>query len=79
MGHHIICGFEDHSYLIAGENNDKYFLWDPDLSGTTEIDKNMNGEYDLHWFYGHEDYEEYINNNKEAQYWIYSVKIKERK
>ncbi|MBI5583937.1 MAG: hypothetical protein HY892_08950 [Deltaproteobacteria bacterium] len=31
-GHHIICGSEEHSYLVAGSKGEDFFLWDPDDS-----------------------------------------------
>lgn len=31
-GLHIICGYTDHSRLVAGQHSDSYYLWDPDLS-----------------------------------------------
>ena len=73
-GNHIICGYEDHSRLVAGTNNSRYFLWDPDLD-ETDITKNINGKYSLEWFYeiykNEKDY-----SKKIAEYWVYSVKYK---
>jgi len=69
---HIICGYNDHSRLVAGINENKYFLWDPDSDETDPI-KNTTGKYNLEWFYS------LYKNKKEfskqmAEYWIYSVK-----
>ena len=73
-GYHIICGYDDHSRLVAGKSKGKYFLWDPDLSDT-DLQKNIRGQYTLERFY-----KEYSNKkefaNKEAEYLIYSVIFK---
>lgn len=72
-GNHVICGYGDHSRLVAGKDNDNYYLWDPDLS-ETEIQKNILGEYDLRWFYNL-----YSNDgdfsNEVAEYWVYAVEF----
>jgi len=74
QGYHIICGYDDHSRLVAGVKNGHYFLWDPDLT-KTDISKNISGEYSLDWFYDlYKNDKEY--RNKAAEYWIYSVDMK---
>jgi len=79
---HVICGYEDHSRLVAGINCYKYFLWDPDTSSFPDnkgLKNHLNGEYNLEKFYS--EYEGWIEKEKhkeeigiEAEYWIYSVK-----
>ena len=73
-GYHIICGYDDHSRLVAGKSNGKYFLWDPDLNDT-DLQKNIRGQYTLEWFYKlYSNKKEFAN--KEAEYLIYSVIFK---
>lgn len=75
-GNHIICGYSDHSRLVSGVKNKKYFLWDPDLTETNIAD-NISGTYDLNWFYNlYSTQKEYTN--RKAEYWIYSIDILEK-
>lgn len=76
QGKHIICGYSDHSRLVAGTNNGEYFLYDPDLDlGSTDLIDNLHGKYTLEWFY--EEYKKAENKEERykrgAQYNIYSV------
>ena len=74
-GNHIICGHNDHSRLVAGMNDGKYYLWDPDLTDTN-IEDNINGKYDLPWFYElYAKKKQFVNEL--AEYWIYSVRYSE--
>ena len=70
-GLEIICGYDDHSRLVAGEKAGTYFLWDPDTI-ETDWQKNINGEYTIEWFF-HEynKLDEY--KNKKAEFWHYSL------
>lgn len=70
-GQEIICGYDDHSRLVAGSKAGTYFLWDPDTV-ETDWQKNINGEYTIDWFFNeYKDLKEY--KNKEAEFWHYSV------
>jgi len=70
-GKHIICGYDDHSRLVAGTKSGEYYLWDPDLE-STKLDDNINGEHSLDWFYSmYASEKKYAN--KSAEYWVYSV------
>jgi len=73
-GNHIICGYQDHSRLVAGINKNKYFLWDPDIN-ETDVTKNISGQYDLEWFYSaYKNVNEF--SEQIAEYWVYSVNFK---
>jgi hypothetical protein len=65
---HIICGYDDHSRLVAGIKNRNYFLWDPDLTAT-ELQRNINGEYTIKWFF-HEYAKDKNYKNKSAEFWV---------
>lgn len=72
---HVICGYDDHSRLVAGINSNKFFLWDPDTSTFPKnkgLKKHLNGDYDLEKFYL--EYERSIEKEEVAEYLIYSVK-----
>lgn len=45
-GNHLICGPADHSYLVAGNLDGEYFLWDPDGSATS-VEQNLQGRMTL--------------------------------
>lgn len=72
-GKHIICGYSDHSRLIAGVSDGEYFLWDPDVENR-KIKEHLDGCYTLDCFY-----KEYSNDgdykDEKAQYWVYSVEF----
>jgi len=70
---HVICGYSDHSILVSGIKEDKYFLWDPDISPENKgLKEQLNGDYGLDKFYDKHSKE--IENKELAEYWIYSVK-----
>ena len=45
-GQHIICGTQEHSYLVAGNNEGDFFIWDPDDS-EIPIEEILNGKLTL--------------------------------
>jgi hypothetical protein len=63
--HHVICGPQEHSYLVAGETNKGYFVWDPDGSERT-VEDNLAGVLTLRGVF-----DEYPN--EEIEFWEYSA------
>lgn len=69
---HIICGYTDHSRLVAGVNeHGNYFVWDPDLV-YTDYYKNLSGEYDMHWLFN-EEIKPSLSYREPMEFWIYRV------
>jgi len=88
-GMHVICGYEDHSRLVAGQRkiDGQYYLWDPDISTAngdliddevgeeTMIQRNLGGEYTIKTFFDcYSEDEEY--KDEKAELWIYSLEVK---
>lgn len=68
-GHHVICGSEEHSYLVAGEVDDEYFVWDPDGSASaTAIEDNIRGSVTLQNVFN-------FYPAKLIEFWEYAVTI----
>ena len=68
-GLHVVCGAKDHSHLVAGSNDDDFYLWDPDDSEDgTSVERNMNGEFTLRQLF--EDHK-----RETIEFWIYSLEL----
>lgn len=64
-GHHVICGPEVHSYLIAGEKEGDYFVWDPNGSKTT-VEENIAGTITLRHLFN-------TYSEEGLEFWEYST------
>jgi hypothetical protein len=76
-GLHVICGYDDHSHLVAGSTDGQYFLWDPvgDESHwhfKLTVEANVGGRYLLKRFFDVRGRQKEFKN-EEAQFWIYRL------
>ncbi len=76
-GLHVICGYDDHSHLVAGKSRSGYFLWDPVSDERhwhfkLSVEDNISGRYSLKRFLEIRKRQREFRHLK-AQFWIYDV------
>lgn len=65
-GHHVICGTEEHSLLVAGTTGEDFFVWDPDSEDSKIPVKIYEGKFTmLNIFKRYKD--------KPIEFWSYQV------
>lgn len=64
-GHHIICGPEEHSHLVAGTVGSSFFVWDPDDT-EVHVESNIEGTFTLRRLFS-------AHRGKQIEFWGYEI------
>ncbi len=80
---HVICGYDDHSHLVAGTSGRQYFLWDPVSDERhwhfkLSVEDNIGGRYTLKRFFAIRTRQRQFRGLK-PQFWIYRLEWKRRR
>lgn len=82
-GLHVICGYDDHSHLIAGQSRGKYFIWDP-VSDERHwhfrltAEDNVAGRYSLERFFRVRSTQKEFRG-EQPQFWLYRLEWRRAK
>lgn len=66
-GRHVICGPEEHAYLVAGTSGNGFYLWDPDES-EMRVEQMLEGRLTLQGLF-----REFAD--KDIEFWQYSCEF----
>jgi hypothetical protein len=76
-GLHLICGWDDHSHLVAGSHRGRFFVWDPVCDERhwyfkLSVEDNVAGRYSLKRFFEIRAQEKEFRGLP-AQFWLYRL------